>query len=543
MPNTIFFSIPWMEDPRKIPDLVETVNSRNMGRRISSVFFRPSDLAASYDDSIYALDRLRQSGIGLHLTTTSRSGIISFEEDLKKLAHIGILPDKLIVDHHSIDAVAENDFVRENNMSLYISAIMGIREKNIERAIYLKKRYPSIDTICMHHDAIFDKRLKEEVIQLRDHDIEPILLANESCIKGCSYRKDHYENAALKHPALIDTYQCLCLDMRNRFPKTLKALSGFIHPLLIDDVSQKTGISHFKLTGMPSLGRQRLQQESKAAIEAYLCGDVPKDLMEITCFTYLRKDGRLRMGLDEAEYFHYQKDLLEGNAPCLTEEGITLNHGLTRKEKIYADYARRAHRLNCIYEKYADLPWTNLNLPADIKDSLQSIPKDMPLLFSGCGRGELAGETYSLGYHDIVCTDISEAAIRRVRRDYPSLESYAVPTEELSHTGWKNKTTFDLHNLHQVSPEGLEAYLDDIQSVSEKIIISWIYEPNRGRSVKSDIDELGMIHHHSPNDVIRGLGDFYLKKQFSYKYQGNPSFFPGGKPRTNSMYCLILKRS
>ena len=531
--------MPWMRKPEKLIEIVRIANNNKINRRINYVYFRPSDL--EFGDSYTVLKEIKKKGIGVYLTTSSRSGISSLSECLDNLLQRGILPNKLIVDQHSIQEVAANTLVKNNKIQLYVSAIMGFRGDNVDKLLELKTKYPSIDSVCLHHDAIFDSCLNSSVKKLKLNRITPILLANESCFNKCPYRAYHYEHVALKHPNTVDNYQNLCLDIRAKVPKTLKSISGFIHPNLIDKVSKETGITHFKITGMPGRGRNRTQAESESAINAYLSGVIPDDLMKIACFTYLRKNEKLRFNLDEKTYFRFQKQLIEESNLRIDLEGIEIKRGLTKEEKDSANYARVANKLNRIYSNNKVLPWTGLHLPKTIKSKLLDLPENIGLHFVGCGLGELTSETSSLGFNNISCSDISEVAIRKVRQNYPLLESYVIATQQLSQTGWNEKTVIDLHNLHQISPDNLPEYLKGIGSIADKILISWIYEPKRGEKAESDVKEFGMIYHHKPETVIGLLSEFFVADKFAYSYRGNPEFFKDSRTRINQMAGLYME--
>jgi len=539
--TNIYFGVPWMKKPKTLVELVKTLNKTQRNKKIDYIYFRPADL--EFKDSIHWLKLLKEERVKIYLTTSSRSGIKSIDETIEYFFQKSILPNKIIVDRHSIRQVTKNKIVQSNKIPLYISAIYGFKEKNIKELLHLKQEFPLIDSVCLHHDAIFDETLNQYAKKLTSNGITPILLANESCYKNCPYRTDHYEHLALKHEKIPDNYQNLCLEIRSKSPKTLMSISGFIHPRLIDLISERTGINHFKITGIPSRGRNRTQEESENTILSYLTGNVPSELMNIACFTYLKdKNGTFRFGLDEKVFYKYQRSLLNDNKTKPKAKGVTIKAQLTNDEKKSAKLARIAHKLNKVYSSKKNLPWTNLVLPEKIKKILNNIPKNAELHFSGCGLGELADETFKLGYKNISCSDISEVAIRKVKEKFSLLESYVIPTQQLGLTKWKKKIVFDLHNIHQVEPKDLKEYLKGIEEIAYKIILSWIYEPKRGNYTKSDVDEIGKIYHHNPKVVLDYLNpDFNLIEEGSYEYSNNPKFFTNIKIRKNNMVYLYLE--
>lgn len=534
----IKFGVPWMSKPERLLELINETKSQQ--KEIDYVYFRPADL--EFENSLKVLKKLQEQETQVFLTTSSRSGVNSLDIVLKDLFNETIIPDKIIVDQHSIRQVHSNKQVLNKNIGLYLSTIAGINEHTYKNLFSLKKEFPALDYVCLHHDSsIFNINLKKIAKEIQENGITPVLLANESCFNNCPHRENHFNHLALKHPLVVDNYQNLCLDIRFNNPLTLKTISGFIHPLLTESFSEKTGINHFKITGMPSRGRNRAQEESEKTILAYLFGETPSDLMEVACFTYLKKGGSYRFGLDEQAFLKYQSNLLKGFKE-INDEGVIIRNGLSTYEKDSAEYAKVAQKINMIYKNHNVLPWTGLPLPDEIKKILLEKPKETNIHFSGSGLGEHVNEVYGLGYINISCSDISDVAIMQVRQKYPFLESYALPTQQLNQTNWQDKYVFDLHNFHNVSPNQSKTYLQGLKSIAKELVISWIYEPNLGRKIESDVSELGIIYHHEPSFVEAQLSDFEVVKRFNYKLKNNSDFFVNRETRLNKMFGLHLRR-
>ncbi len=185
----IKFSIPWINDLKYLQKIIPQRDCK-----IYEVFYRPNDLIlGGWEKSRKILEFLRKNKISLAMTSTQRSGILDFDESFKEyLKKTNIIPDRLIVDYFSIKVVLQNKVIKENNIKLYISAIVGIKTlADINKLIILKNKYPLIISVCLHHDCTQDEQLKEKVDLLRKNDIEPILLVNESCSLGCPYRAEH----------------------------------------------------------------------------------------------------------------------------------------------------------------------------------------------------------------------------------------------------------------------------------------------------------------------------------------------------------------
>ncbi|EKD25621.1 MAG: peptidase U32 [uncultured bacterium (gcode 4)] len=90
------------------------------------------------------------------------------------------------------------DLIYKNfpNIPINISVVLWL--KTIEKANYLREKYPNIVRLTLHQDINRDKKLLEEHIKnAHNHQtLKPVeieLLANEVCFIGCWLMKDHYD--------------------------------------------------------------------------------------------------------------------------------------------------------------------------------------------------------------------------------------------------------------------------------------------------------------------------------------------------------------
>jgi SAM-dependent methyltransferase len=206
-------------------------------------------------------------------------------------------------------------------------------------------------------------------------------------------------------------------------------------------------------------------------------------------------------------------------------------------------YTRFADKMNEVYKSNPILPWQDLPLPERVLEELIHLETSTKLLFTGCGFGQHPNQAYSLGFKDVTCTDISEFAIKKVRKEYPYLKSYCIPTQILSKRFEGGFVTFDLHNLHQVPANEVRPYLESLQSISIKLYLSWVYEPERGSKVKSDVHGVGLVYHHNPEKIQKILKEMTLVKSFDYYLINNPKFFKTKPTRTNRVTCQIYQQS
>ena len=193
----------------------------------------------------------------------------------------------------------------------------------------------------------------------------------------------------------------------------------------------------------------------------------------------------------------------------------------------------RADVLNTIYTKYMyTLPWTSIKLPEDIKKQLEVFPCSEKILLVGCGLGQHLLNLKEMGFDNIWASDFSSVAISEVKVRYPFVNAFVCPTEDLYKKTMEDFLVLDIHNLHQINPLVLKPYLESLKTISRKIFISWIYEPDKGYKVKSDIGELGDIFMHSLEDVENILK---MKKihQFDYDEIGNPEYFKDKEEHPN----------
>lgn len=507
------FSIPWIND---LKYLKKVINNKNC--KIYEVFFRPSDFTKT-EESKKILMFLRENNISLAMTTTQRSAILDFDKTFREyLKTFKIIPDRLIVDQFSINAIAKNKLVVKHNINLYISAIMGIKsDEDIQKIINLKRKYKNIDAICFHHDSTKDKKLKNKVQLLQKNRIGSILLATESCSYNCTFRKDHYSYLATKFNNQKDPYQIWCVKNRLKQNNILQNMAGFIHPNKISEYYEKYNVKYFKISGQPSCDRQRTTKENIKTINAYLFNKIPKNIFEIIVFTYLKhpfwKFLRLRGSKDK---------------------NIKKIQFFTKYENKIYNILKKTIKLNKIYDKYKNtLPWTNINIPKGIKKQLKMIARSEKILVVGCGLGQHLIELKKMGFDNIWATDLSNIAILEVRKKYPFVKSFTCSTEELSKNDLKDFVVLDIHNLHQINPAELNDYLNSLKKISKRIIMSWIYEPQKGIKIKSDVKELGHIFMHSIKLIEKILK---MKKicQFDYRELNNQKYFISSKEHINN---------
>ncbi len=159
---------------------------------------------------------------------------------------------------------------------------------------------------------------------------------------------------------------------------------------------------------------------------------------------------------------------------------------------------------NDVYKDGAEkLPWHDLPFSKDAEDYLKGLSKQDPMLVVGCGGGISVNRIHDMGFENITGTDISTEAISQAARSFPNLAFEAVPTEELKdHPEFSDTNVFDWLNLHQISPDILESYLESLTKIAKTICISWIY--NKGESERKSYTHTGNIFFHDP-DLIKSI--------------------------------------
>lgn len=518
--NDFKFSIPWIDNLSYLRKIISEKESK-----IYEVFYRPNDLfLTGVDKSRKILRFLKDNNISLALTTTQRSGILDFNKTFKEYLELfEIVPNKLIVDQFSIKIIANNKLVRKHNIQLYCSAIMGVKtDKDVQKLIQLKKQYPAINNICLHHDSTRDIELKNKVSFLKKSGIDAMLLVTESCSNNCQFRKDHYSYLATKFDNQKDPYQMWCVKNRLKQTNILKEMSGFVHPKNIQNYYKSFGVKYFKITGQPSSDRKRTTKENIKTIDAYLLGKIPYNIFKIIVFTYLKHP-----------VFNFLR--LQGN----DDKNIRKYPFFTKEENKLYNLFKRTVVINNIYRKYKyKLPWTNIQIPNKVKECLKNISRSEKLLVVGCGLGQHLQYLKEMGFKDVWATDISSVAIVKIRKKYPWVKSFTCPTEDLHKNELKNFVVLDLHNLHQIKPNEINNYLSSLRKISKSLILSWIVNNNESQNkfvTKSDILELGNIFMHDPKlikkrlkmkDVesfdyeIKNNSEYMNNKNYTYKFVG-----------------------
>jgi SAM-dependent methyltransferase len=181
-----------------------------------------------------------------------------------------------------------------------------------------------------------------------------------------------------------------------------------------------------------------------------------------------------------------------------------------------------------LYEthKPEELPWYGIPFPEEVTGYLDSLDKDKTVLVTGCGAGDAAHRLKGLGLRRVIGTDISGVAIERARKRFPGIEFRAVATEDLEMEGYRNVNVLDWLNLHQIDPGSLEGYLGSLVSICSSIMITYIYEIEKGESRPSYVRYGRGVHNHPPERVSKILGSLRKVKEFGFSFDTNPGFGP-----------------
>lgn len=204
--------------------------------------------------------------------------------------------------------------------NFYISAIAGLSDiKSIKSFLsQLKSKYV-VKYIVLHHKATISKtrNLAEINNYCQDIGITPILMVTESCFESCTVRDSHYRLLSGGDKLIngIDPYQVGCILKRIYNPASLFDLTGFLLPEELSYISEKTGMSTFKITG-----RSKSQNWLINTITSYIKAKSPENLFEIIVFTApeliseFGTDISALFYLNSKEYLNARLELREMNA-------------------------------------------------------------------------------------------------------------------------------------------------------------------------------------------------------------------------------------
>ena len=259
------FSIPFVRNKGVLERILDSND------KIYEMYGGARDLnALGLETFVHIIKTANNRGINFALSVTGRD---SYKE-AEKLPLEKIPKQKLIID--DLKQLYSKKF---GGSAIYLSTILGFKtEGDIETIVKLKKRFPQITDVCLHHDVVFDAELNRKVKKLKEAGINPTVLVNESCYKECPYRSAHYHLLGLKEKE--DCFQEACVKKRSGDPKELINLTGFVHPRQIERFSSETGVESFKIAG-----RGRTPEWIERTINAYTLLKVPENLMDIIVYT------------------------------------------------------------------------------------------------------------------------------------------------------------------------------------------------------------------------------------------------------------------
>jgi len=312
------FSIPFVRNKKTLEGILSSSN------RISNMYGGVRDLeAVGFSSFVEIIENTKKEGTKFYLTVSRRDGV----KQSSKLNLDQIPFDKLIIDDLTMLDILPG------NIPIYLSTILGFKSpENISRIVELKKKY-NITDVCLHHDAIFDDNLIEVVRLLKNTEINPIILVNESCYMECPFREAHYKLHGER--TTKDHFQQKCVEKRINDPRTLLDLSGFLHPMQIQDFSETSGITSFKIAG-----RGKSDSWIKQTVLAYDGLKVPDNLMDIVVFTeadgifYVSSEAVTSIKLHELS----KKERLKAAQKLIDEEKIKVNKPLWMGIGLYQSY-------------------------------------------------------------------------------------------------------------------------------------------------------------------------------------------------------------
>jgi hypothetical protein len=164
---------------------------------------------------------------------------------------------------------------------------------------------------------------------------------------------------------------------------------------------------------------------------------------------------------------------------------------------------KNSEKWDKVYNSYSpnNLPWYGLPIMNSLKNFLNSIRKEDLIILTGCGVGDTVDALNKEGFSKIIGTDISKKAIAISQKRFPKLKFECIGTENLD-SKYANANIIDWLNLHQISPKDLPRYLKSLDNSSNKLCITYFYDPKRPNEQKSMIAG-GLIYNHKPEIVCK----------------------------------------
>jgi len=195
----------------------------------------------------------------------------------------------------------------------------------------------------------------------------------------------------------------------------------------------------------------------------------------------------------------------------------------------------QSEKWNEVYEDESKiLPWSSLSFSDIVERYLSLLDKEEYVLVTGCGIGDTANNLYLRGFNKVIGTDISEVAIQRAQKAFPSISFKTIPTEKLGvDLKLVNVNTIDWLNLHQIGPESLSPYLLSLIGISKSICIAWIFHEGEEKN-KSYVHE-GDIYFHSPAIIL----ELFRMHGFKLVDEGKSDFVSSGVNKV--MHSIITQ--
>lgn len=280
---------------------------------------RPNDVASINQKDVGQHFRLAsQLGIetnyllnGVDAVLLLKNGQKEIEEYINWVTNT-LKPDLITVSDPELALILSRRFEWNN---FVISTIAGVQtEDDLDDWLEMAEAFHSAYEVILHHDATRGdwNRLENFTTYAKMHGIRSSLLLTESCYFGCKSRQSHYAVVGKPYniPDGFDYYQSSCILKRLLDPSTLLDLVGFLMPEELKEITAKTGISTFKITG-----RSCSTDWISNTINYYLQGRSPENLYEIIVFTapLLERHFNMRVAdlfyLDSSEYLSIIKNL------------------------------------------------------------------------------------------------------------------------------------------------------------------------------------------------------------------------------------------
>jgi SAM-dependent methyltransferase len=185
----------------------------------------------------------------------------------------------------------------------------------------------------------------------------------------------------------------------------------------------------------------------------------------------------------------------------------------------------QSKKWNQVYSQTSpeELPWFGLSFPEPVARYFSSLNEEERLLITGCGAGDVAYQLGSIGFQNVLGSDISPIAIERAKGRFPDFDFEAVATEHLdAHLPPASVNAFDWLNLHQVA--SVEGYLVALRAVSKALCVAWIRDSQDQDSGVSYVHG-GSVHYHDPEKVRSVLeqGELSMVEQFAFNFESNPN--------------------